>query len=73
MSTSAVGKSVNVSIDGCFASVSLNRPDVHNAFSDHVIKELDEIFTTLRDNKGEYIIFNTRAKESKSILTLVLL
>ncbi len=36
-----------------FATVTMNRPDVHNAFSDHVITELNHVFTDLRNNKGE--------------------
>jgi methylglutaconyl-CoA hydratase len=51
-------KNVQVSVDSDgFASVTLNRADVHNAFSDHVINELDTIFTSLRNDTSLRGIF----------------
>lgn len=40
-------KFLDIAIDSCIARVALNRPDVHNAFDDELIRELTDALTTL--------------------------
>jgi len=39
-------------INKSVATVTLNRPEIHNAFNDVLIRELHEVFTFLRDNNN---------------------
>ncbi len=48
------------------ATVTLNRPDVHNAFNEHVITKLDETFKSLGKNEKVRVIIITGAGKSFS-------
>jgi methylglutaconyl-CoA hydratase len=48
------------------ATVTLNRPDVHNAFNEHVIAELDKTFKSLGQNEKVRVIIITGAGKSFS-------
>lgn len=39
-------------IEGPVARITLNRPEIHNAFNDTMLKELIEAFKEIRDKKG---------------------
>ncbi len=43
---------VNVSVEGAFARVALNRPEVRNAFDDDLIARLEAVFIELGGNDG---------------------
>jgi methylglutaconyl-CoA hydratase len=45
----------NVDSEG-FATVTLNRPEMFNAFSDVVIARCSEIFDALRKEKGKHCV-----------------
>jgi methylglutaconyl-CoA hydratase len=51
-----VGESVVVTRDGPVARVTLNRPEVHNAFNEEVIAALQSAFDALRDNAGVRVV-----------------
>jgi len=40
-------------MDECIARVTLNRPEIHNAFNDTMLTELIEVFQDLQDRKGQ--------------------
>jgi len=48
------------------ARVTLNRPDMHNAFDDHMIKELTDCFAALGDNARVRLVILTGAGKSFS-------
>lgn len=47
---------INLEIEGSVATVTLNRPEIHNAFDDHMIEELLSVFLDLEQNKAVQII-----------------
>lgn len=57
-------KTVTYKIDGLIARVTFNRPEVHNAFNDTMIKELTEVFTDIKSKKEIRVV--VLAGEGKS-------
>lgn len=49
-------KSLSVDIEQYVATVTLNRPEIRNAFNDEMIAELTEVFTTLGDDDNVRVI-----------------
>jgi methylglutaconyl-CoA hydratase len=47
---------IRTGIDGQMATVTLARPDLHNAFNDQMIAELNQAFTDLGQNAGVRVI-----------------
>jgi len=52
----ALGESVVVSRDGPVCRVTLNRPEVHNAFNEQVIADLQSAFDALRDDSAVRVV-----------------
>ena len=52
-------KTINILIDGNVATVTLNRPEVHNAMNEHLMKELTTCFKELSSNNNVRIIILT--------------
>ncbi len=50
--------------DNGVATVTLNRPEIHNAFNDVMLAELIEVFGALREDKGTRIVVLTGAGKS---------
>ena len=65
--SSTTSKTVLVTKDAGFATVTLNRPTVHNAFSDSVIKELQDVFTNLSADRGKKLYHLQHKEQAKGM------
>lgn len=52
-------ETIRFSADGGLARVILNRPDVHNAFNDIMIRELDTVFDDIRERNDLRVVVLT--------------
>jgi methylglutaconyl-CoA hydratase len=59
-----MGEFVKLSRDGPIATVTMARPDVHNAFNEHLIAELHDALRSLSDDEGVRVV--VLAGEGKS-------
>ena len=57
-------KSLLVDIEQHIATVTLNRPEIRNAFNDEMIAELTEIFTTLGADDNVRVVVLAAAGQS---------
>ncbi len=52
-------ETIKYEVENKIARVMLNRPDVHNAFNDKMIKELTSAFITISDDNDTKVVILT--------------
>ena len=61
-----MGEYLKLTVDGPVANVTMARPDVHNAFSEHLIAQLHDAFRSLGEDDSVRVVVLTGEGKSFS-------